>query len=93
MPNIQMLYAEPNYGVLMKKLLLTFLCTVSVFSAHAESDFKVDLNTLDTDKFCVYGDSIYSLGSIVAMGGTEHMCKYFSGIISGRQPGAQWVKV
>jgi len=87
-----MLYPKPNYGVLMKKLLLTFLCTVSVFSAHAESDFKFDLNTLDTNKFCVYGDSVYSLGSLVAMGKSQYMCEYISSL-NGKTGVARWVKV
>jgi hypothetical protein len=77
----------------MKKLLLAFLCTVSVFSAHAESDFKVDLNTLDTNKFCVYGQSVYSLGSVIPMGKSERICKYISNTVNGVKPGARWEKV
>lgn len=77
----------------MKKLLVVLaLASTSVFT-QAESEFKVDLNNIDTNKFCVYDKAVYSIGSIVVMGDVQRECKYFSHTINGVEPGARWAKI
>lgn len=51
---------------------------------------RKDITQVDTNKYCVYSEKLYSLGAIVAVGDQLLECRYFPEEISGVAPGARW---
>ncbi|WP_374972563.1 DUF1496 domain-containing protein [Spongiibacter marinus] len=78
----------------MKKLgaLLSIAVLSSSATFASESEYRSDIADIDTDKFCVYEEKVFSLGSLIQVGERVLECKYFSNTINGTKPGARWAK-
>lgn len=70
---------------------LVMLMLMSAYASSQSTEYRSDIAQIDTNKFCLYEEKVYSIGAIIEVGGKFIECKEHSGMQVGNDSKARWV--
>ena len=80
-----------KYQKYIKLVSATLLGLVTLVGADEKQKVSIDVSKVDSTKYCVYGESVYSVGAIKKIdNGVYIKCKEYT--VMGQSGPAEWTR-